>query len=43
MSYVRTTPAPHSDSFTAWDGRSVGWYVFAGRDWGNLYLAPHNH
>lgn len=40
-SYQRTEPAPHTDSYTAWDGRSVGWYVFAERDWGNLYLAPH--
>lgn len=40
LSYARTEPAPHTDSYTAWDGRSVGWYVFAERDWGNLYLAP---
>jgi Carbohydrate family 9 binding domain-like len=40
LSYLRTEPAPHTDSYTAWDGRSVGWYVFAERDWGNLYLAP---
>ena len=40
LSYLRSEPAPHTDSFTAWDGRSVGWYVFAERDWGNLYLAP---
>ena len=39
-SYLRGSPAPHTDSFTAWDGRSVGWFVFAERDWGNLYLAP---
>lgn len=32
-----------SDSFTAWDGRSIGWNVTAERDWGNLYFAPHNH
>jgi hypothetical protein len=38
--YLRGEPAPHTDSFTAWDGRSLGWYVFAERDWGNLYLAP---
>lgn len=41
LSYLRTEPAPHTDSYTAWDGRSVGWYVFAERDWGNLYLSPH--
>lgn len=40
VSYLRAEPAPHTDSFTAWDGRRVGWYVFAERDWGNLYLAP---
>jgi len=40
LSYARTQPAPHTDSYTAWDGRSVGWYVFAEQDWGNLYLAP---
>lgn len=40
LSYARSTPGPHHDSYTAWDGRSVGWYVFAERDWGNLYLAP---
>ena len=40
LSYLRTQPAPHTDSYTAWDGRSVGWYVYAERDWGNLYLAP---
>lgn len=40
-SYARSEPAPNSDSFTAWDGRSVGWYVFNELDWGNLYLAPH--
>ncbi len=40
LSYLRGEPAPHTDSFTAWDGRSVGWYVFAESDWGNLYLAP---
>lgn len=39
-SYLRSQPAPHTDSYTAWDGRSVGWYVYAERDWGNLYLAP---
>ena len=38
--YLRGEPAPHTDSFTAWDGRRLGWYVFAERDWGNLYLAP---
>ena len=42
-SYLRSEPAPHTDSYTAWDGRSLGWYVFAERDWGNLYFAPHNH
>jgi hypothetical protein len=41
-SYVRSTPAPHSDSFTAWDGRSVGFYIAAEQDWGNLYFAPHS-
>src|SRR5215467_210199 len=40
LSYLRTEPAPHTDSYTAWDGRSVGWYIFAEQDWGNLYLAP---
>ena len=40
LSYQRSEPAPHTDSYTAWDGRSLGWYVFAERDWGNLYLAP---
>ena len=40
LSYARTQPAPHTDSYTAWDGRSVGWQVFAEQDWGNLYLAP---
>jgi hypothetical protein len=40
LSYARSTPGAHHDSYTAWDGRSVGWYVFAERDWGNLYLAP---
>jgi hypothetical protein len=40
LSYLRSEPAPHTDGYTAWDGRSVGWYVFAERDWGNLYLAP---
>jgi cellulose/xylan binding protein with CBM9 domain len=40
LSYLRSEPAAHTDSYTAWDGRSVGWYVFAERDWGNLYLAP---
>jgi hypothetical protein len=39
-SYLRSEPAAHTDSFTAWDGRSDGWYVFAERDWGNLVLAP---
>lgn len=39
-SYARGEPAPHTDSYTAWDGRSVGWFVFAERDWGNLYFAP---
>lgn len=39
-SYLRSEPAPHTDSYTAWDGRSVGWYVYAERDWGNLYLDP---
>jgi hypothetical protein len=42
LSYVRSEPAAHTDSFTAWDGRSVGWYVFAESDWGNLYLAPRD-
>jgi len=42
LSYLRTEPAPHTDSYTAWDGRRVGWYVFAERDWGNLYFAPQN-
>jgi len=41
-SYLRTEPGANTDSFTAWDGRSVGWYVFAERDWGTLYLAPRN-
>jgi Carbohydrate family 9 binding domain-like len=40
LSYLRTEPAPHTDSATAWDGRSVGWYIFSEADWGNLYLAP---
>jgi len=40
LGYLRGEPAPHTDSFTAWDGRSDGWYVFAERDWGNLYLSP---
>ena len=46
-SYVRnfcSDPIPNplrSDSFTAWDGRSVGWGVTNEEDWGNLYLAPH--
>jgi hypothetical protein len=39
LSYLRSEPAAHTDSFTAWDGRSEGWYVFAERDWGNLYFA----
>jgi len=39
--YARSTPAPNSDSYTAWDGRSVGWFVFNEQDWGNLYFAPH--
>jgi len=43
LSYVRGEPAPHSDSFTAWDGRRNGWYVFSEADWGNLYLAPQEH
>jgi hypothetical protein len=43
LSYVRSEFAAHTDSFTAWDGRSVGWYVFAERDWGNLYMAPPTH
>jgi len=32
-----------SDSYTAWDGRSVGWTVGASaeQEWGNLYFAPH--
>jgi len=38
--HLRTEPAPHTDSATAWDGRSVGWYIFSEADWGNLYLAP---
>jgi Carbohydrate family 9 binding domain-like len=42
-SYLRSTPAAHSDSFTAWDGRSVGFYIGAEQDWGNLYLAPPPH
>ena len=42
-SYVRGEPAPFTDSFTAWDGRSVGWYVFSESDWGNLFLAPRAH
>lgn len=29
-----------TDSYTAWDGRRAGWYVFTERDWRNLYLAP---
>ena len=41
LSYLRTEPAPHTDSYTAWDGRSVGWFVYAESDWGKLYLAPH--
>ena len=32
-SYVRSEPGPHSDSYTAWDGRSVGWFVAAEQDW----------
>jgi hypothetical protein len=40
LSYARTEPAPHKDTYTAWDGRSVGWFVFAESDWGKLYLAP---
>jgi hypothetical protein len=40
--YLRDEPAPNTDSFTAWDGRSVGWYVFAEQDWGNLLLAPRD-
>jgi hypothetical protein len=40
-SYLRSEPGPHSDSYTAWDGRSVGWFVGAEQDWGNLYFAPH--
>jgi hypothetical protein len=40
LSYLRSEPAAHTDSFTAWDGRRVGWYVFSESDWGNLYLAP---
>ena len=43
LSYVRSEPAPHTDSFTAWDGRRDGWYVFSEADWGNLYLAPREH
>jgi len=39
-SYLRSEPGAHTDSYTAWDGRSVGWYVFAERDWGTLVLAP---
>jgi hypothetical protein len=41
LSYARTEPGPHKDTYTAWDGRSVGWFVFAESDWGKLYLAPH--
>lgn len=40
LSYLRSEPAPHTDSGWAWDGRSIGWYVFSEQDWGNLYLAP---
>ena len=40
LSYFRGQAATYTDSATAWDGRSVGWYIFAERDWGNLYLAP---
>ena len=40
LSYARTEPGPHKDTYTAWDGRSVGWFVFAESDWGKLYLAP---
>jgi len=40
-SYLRSEPGPHTDSYTAWDGRSVGWFVAAEQDWGNLYFAPH--
>src|SRR5215831_10934332 len=39
LGYLRGEPAPHTDSFPAWDGRSVGWYIFSEQDWGNLYLA----
>jgi len=42
LGYLRGEPAPNTDSFTAWDGRSVGWYVFAEQDWGNLLLAPRD-
>jgi len=41
-SYLRSEPAAHSDSFTAWDGRRDGWYVLSESDWGNLYLAPRD-
>jgi hypothetical protein len=41
-SYLREKPGAHTDSFTAWDGRSVGWFVFAEADWGNLYFARRN-
>jgi len=40
LSYARTEPGPHKDTYTAWDGRSVGWVVYAESDWGKLYLAP---
>lgn len=43
LSYARSEPGPHHDSYLAWDGRSVGWYVFAEQDWGNLYLAPRDN
>ena len=38
-SYLREKPTAHTDSATAWDGRFVGWFVFAEADWGNLLLA----
>jgi hypothetical protein len=45
-SYLRTFDGQvgaRSDSYTAWDGRSVGWNVGSEQDWGNLYFAPHSH
>jgi hypothetical protein len=44
-SYLRCfsgQPGPPSDSFTVWDGRSVGYFVGNEQDWGNLYFAPHS-